>query len=63
MSEPKNYRFAESNEILKRKAALDRLIEVMCPPDARPIFTSDEATIFEVSYDMPEEIIAKLQEA
>lgn len=59
----KEYRFAEDHETMKRRAALDRLVDVLVDPDSRPWFTSDQATVFEISYEMPDEIIAKIKRA
>lgn len=56
-----NKRFADSTETLKRKAALDRLIDILFEPDLRPLFISDEASIFDVSGDTEDELVSKIQ--
>jgi hypothetical protein len=55
-------KFADSEQILKRKPALDRLIDCLFEPDVRPLFVSDEANLFGLSGDSTEQIIRKIRE-
>lgn len=59
--DPDKVHFADSSEIMKRKAAFDRFVDKLFEPELRPWFVSDEATIFEISGDTVEEIISKIK--
>jgi hypothetical protein len=58
---PDEIHFADSAEILKRKAALDRFTRTLFEADLQPWFVSDEATIFDISGDTIEEIMDKIR--
>lgn len=56
----RKYQLGNNNELGKRKRLLARLVTALAEPDMRPWFLADEATVYEVSMDMPEEIIEKI---
>jgi hypothetical protein len=57
---PDDLHFEDSIEILKRKKAMDHFVGTFFEPELRPIFVSDEATIFDVTGDPADEIIEKI---
>ena len=58
---PEQFRFADSSEIGKRKDAFERLVICVFEPDLRPLFVSDEATIFDISGDSTQEILERIR--
>jgi hypothetical protein len=54
-------RFAGSEQILKRKAAFERLVKCLFEPDLRPSFVSDKANLLDICGDGAEEIINNIE--
>ncbi len=56
-----SFELASSTEIESRQADVDALVAIIEPdPEFRPYFLSDEASVFEVTMDSEEEILARL---
>jgi hypothetical protein len=58
---PTDYELAPTNEVGRRASMIDELLELVCGPDERPWFISDEASIMDVCSKSPDEIVCQLR--
>lgn len=58
---PEDVRFADSVEIERRSAALERFVNKYFAIDLQPFFVSDQANMLDISDDDIPDIIAKIR--